>query len=254
MVFHGTIPFGAPSQLRLQMSLDAEGAVFLTVLTPFDQPMGNLHEMRISLDDLRAIATDQSERVLARSDNATLEITRGTDQAHEFLHVHYVDPEKWTDSHSTVTIEDLTALVNEIGGAGGGGGAVAQAASAGPSGPLAGVGKVMAVLGVSNVEASLAFYCDKLGFTDSWTFGAPTNYGGATVGDFEVHLRRVENVSPGSGLSLYLQVEGVDALYERFVSSGVRIVDELGLRPYKMRDFTIADPDGLEIGFGQPAG
>lgn len=248
MVFHGTIPFGAPSQLRLQLSVDDEGAVYFNILNPFDQNMGNLHHMRVSPSELRAVASDQAEKAVAQGEKATLEVTRSTDQSHEALHIHYVDSEHWTDSQTTVAIEDLLALID---GVADGGGPAASAAADRPVG-LKGVKGVMGVLAVSDVEASLKFYTEQLGFTDSWSIGTPPTYGGAKVGDFEMHVRRVENVAPGTGLGLYIEVEDVDGLYGQCVAKGLRLVDEVADRPYKMRDFMVSDPDGIEIGFGKP--
>ncbi len=249
MVFHGTIPFGAPSQLRLQVSVNGEGAVFFTVLNPFDQPMGNLHDLLVSPNELRAVSNDLLDQVVAQGEKATLEVTKPTDRAHEVLNIHYVDPEHWTDSQSTLAIEDLVALIEGIEDKGGAPPAPTPAGS--PPGALQGVKGVMGVLGVTDVVASLKFYTESLGFTDSWTFGTPPTEGGANVGEFEMRVRRVEGVAPGSGLALYVVVDDVDALYSTCVARGLRIAAEVADRPYKMRDFMVSDPDGHEIGFGK---
>lgn len=247
MVFHGTIPFGAPSQLRLQLSVDDEGAVFFNILTPFDQPMGNLQHLRVSPTELRAVAADKVDKAVAQGVKASMEITRSTDAAHEMLHLHYLDPEHWTDSQSYVTIEDLLALIEGVEDKGAAAPAVAAPAAAAA---LEGVEKAIAVLGVTDVSASLEFLTSSLGFHDSWSIGTPPTYGGAKVGDCDVHVRRVENVAPGSGLALYIQVKDVDAMYARCVGRALRIVDEVADRPYGMRDFMVSDLDGNEIGFG----
>lgn len=166
------------------------------------------------------------------------------------LNIHYVDAEHWTDSHSTLAIEDLLALIEGVQDKGGV--AVAAPSSAAATQGLEGVKGAMAVLGVSDVEASLKFYTESLGFTEPWSLGTPATYGGAHVGPFEMHVRRVENVAPGSGLALYIVVDDVDALYAQCVGRGLRLVDEVADRPYRMRDFMVSDPDGHEIGFGKP--
>lgn len=233
------------------MSVDDEGAVFFNVLNPFDQPMGNLHQMRVSPSELRAVASDKSDKAVAQGEKATLEVTRSTDHAHEVLHIRYVDSEHWTDSQTTVAIEDLLALIDGV--ADGGGAPTAPSATACPEG-LKGVKGVMGVLAVSDVEASLKFYTEQLGFTDAWSIGTPPTYGGAKAGGFDMHVRRVESVALGTGLGLYIEVEDVDGLYDQCVAKGLRLVDEVADRPYKMRDFKVSDPDGIEIGFGKPLG
>ncbi|MCB8931966.1 MAG: VOC family protein [Chthonomonadaceae bacterium] len=249
MVYHGTIPFGAPSQLRLQMGVNPDGHMVLTVLTPFDQPMGHLHHLQVSPQELRAICDGKADRVIAQGEaGASIEFTSGTDDAHEMINIHYVDPEKWTDSRSTVTIEDLSALIGEAGHV-----AVPDAGAAeGPSAaPITGVDDICPVLAVRDVEDALAFYTEKLGFGEPWKYGEPVVYGGVKAGKHQVHFSRAESVAPAAGFAIYVTVENVDAIYARCTAHSVPIVEDLGLRPYKMRDFSLRDPNGHIVAFGQ---
>lgn len=249
MVYHGTIPFGAPSQLRLQMGVNPDGHMVLTVLTPFDQPMGHLHHLQVSASELHALCDGKATRVLANGEQgASIEFTTGTDNAHEMINLHYVDPEKWTDSRSTVTIEDLSALLAEAGPVG-----ASEPERAGDStgAPISGVDGICPVLAVRDVEDTLAFYTEKLGFGEPWKYGEPVVYGGVKAGDHQVHFSRAETVTPAAGFAMYITVENVDSVYARCTAHSVPIVEDLGLRPYKMRDFSLRDPNGHVVAFGQ---
>jgi len=50
---------------------------------------------------------------------------------------------------------------------------------------------------------------------------------------------------------LYFSVADVDSLYAEFSGKGAPISSEIGDRPYGMRDFSIIDPDGYVLAFGQ---
>lgn len=110
---------------------------------------------------------------------------------------------------------------------------------------------VSPVLIVSDVEAGVAFFKDTLGFDVHFTFGEPTEYGAVGRGPIQIHLSQDHaGGRAGKGAS-YVLVAGVDALYEEFKGKGVTMAVDLGDRPYRMRDFYIADPDGNTIGFGE---
>jgi uncharacterized glyoxalase superfamily protein PhnB len=42
----------------------------------------------------------------------------------------------------------------------------------------------------------------------------------------------------------------VDAMWRRALDIGARVVAPIADRPYGLRDFTIADPDGFGVRFG----
>lgn len=46
-------------------------------------------------------------------------------------------------------------------------------------------------------------------------------------------------------------VKGIDGLYAEFQQRAANIIKPLEQRPWGMRDFYVADPDGYIISFGQ---
>ena len=52
--------------------------------------------------------------------------------------------------------------------------------------------------------------------------------------------------------NLYITFSEVDTLYETLVEGGVGFYCPIGDREYGLRDFSIKDPDGNQIGIGAP--
>ena len=111
MVFQHSIPFGAPSQFRLQMSTTADGHADLAVLDAFNQPIGNLNHMRAPLDGIAALCKDGGAPVTAKGQNSHITIERTDDP--EWLKVFYADEESFIERDTTVMIEELAALVED---------------------------------------------------------------------------------------------------------------------------------------------
>jgi catechol 2,3-dioxygenase-like lactoylglutathione lyase family enzyme len=121
----------------------------------------------------------------------------------------------------------------------------------GPAGAIHGVG--ITVL-VTDLERSIAFYRDVLGFfeIDSGTAGAVL-----ASGDTRVVLRRVHDLAAGAGRLIYLNLEvgDVEAIYEELRSKGVRFLH--GPQPVNRGDklelwaASFNDPDGHNIAITQ---
>ncbi len=119
-----------------------------------------------------------------------------------------------------------------------------------------------------DVEASVRFYTEKLGFDlvrlereaisgrEGATF-AVVGVGSAVMmlaherlyvgGGESVIARR------GVGIDTRIVVDDVDAVYGRATDSDVTIVHGIGNRPYGLRDFIIRDPDGFRLRFASPS-
>lgn len=114
MVYHNTIPFGAPSQLRLQVTVDAQGAAVLSVLDPFDKSLGNLHDLHCSIDELRSLFTETAHPIKVNNGEAFVEIRPGHDTHHMTFDIHYEDPDKWTKGENTLEVSDMKELMAAI--------------------------------------------------------------------------------------------------------------------------------------------
>ena len=122
------------------------------------------------------------------------------------------------------------------------------------------------VLIVSDLEASLKFYQEALGFKHIFTMPGP---GGKPAlvhlrwlkyADLLIALPRDGREIPeprGAGVSLSFQMlerfEGsVDALVEQAKARGVHIVSGPLDQPWNVREVTILDPDGYRLVFTAP--
>jgi catechol 2,3-dioxygenase-like lactoylglutathione lyase family enzyme len=105
------------------------------------------------------------------------------------------------------------------------------------------------VLHVKDMPTALAFYRDKLGFTVSFSWDEPARYVCLCLGDAAIHLNSY--VPPAGPSHVCIFCKGIDAFYAQLVARGVTIVEPIADRPYGMRDFTISDPDGHRLDFGQ---
>jgi len=115
---------------------------------------------------------------------------------------------------------------------------------------------------VANVERSLAFYIDTLGFSRGMTVPdeSPFVFASVTSGAVEIFLNDAATAvkeypafagkAIGATGTMYIELEGVEALHAR-IKSSVAISMPLTTQFYGMREFAIADPDGYLITFAE---
>jgi uncharacterized glyoxalase superfamily protein PhnB len=115
---------------------------------------------------------------------------------------------------------------------------------------------------VASVERSLAFYVDTLGFTPGFTVpdASPFVFASVTSGDVEIFFNDAAAAVKeypafaarpiGATGTLYIEVEGVDALHDR-LKDRVPIVMPMVAQFYGTREFAISDPDLYVITFAE---
>lgn len=101
---------------------------------------------------------------------------------------------------------------------------------------------------VPDVTATADFYRQRLGFTSD-PMAATPEYCVVWRDNAAVHLAKGER-SP-SGVRIFFWVKDVGALYEQVTQQGAAIAVPLETRPYGIRDFSILDPNGVLLVFGQ---
>ena len=101
---------------------------------------------------------------------------------------------------------------------------------------------------VPDVPATADFYRRILGFkTDPGT--ETDTYSVVWRDNAAVHLARGEHAP--TGVRIFFWVKDVNALYEQVVKRGATVAAPIGTRPYGVRDFSIRDPNGVEVVCGQ---
>ena len=101
------------------------------------------------------------------------------------------------------------------------------------------------ILSVSDVPAAIDFYTTRLGF---WLAFSEGGFAGVNLGEVQIFL--TEGKPAPQGCSLYFVVGNADALHEMHRSKGVEVVEALGDRSYKLRDYTVRDASGYHLTFG----
>jgi catechol 2,3-dioxygenase-like lactoylglutathione lyase family enzyme len=113
------------------------------------------------------------------------------------------------------------------------------------------------VVFVSNVEASAAFFRDKLGFAIDFLHGHPPFYASVSRGAARLHLRFVHEPVITAGvrereeglLSAFLDVDNIQGLFAEYKAAGVEFAHPLRKEPWGASAFIVLDPDGNGICF-----
>jgi uncharacterized glyoxalase superfamily protein PhnB len=102
-------------------------------------------------------------------------------------------------------------------------------------------------LPVRDVVAAQQYYRDVLGFHVGWT-SPDGSFGAVYLGTTELFLARSDSIAPAT---CCVRVEDVDAVYAAYQASGAKIVDELEVKPWSMREFSVEDDSGHRFRIGQ---
>jgi uncharacterized glyoxalase superfamily protein PhnB len=119
---------------------------------------------------------------------------------------------------------------------------------------------------VADVERSLTFYADVLGFARGLHVPeqSPFVFASVTGGPVEIFFNLTDAVlkdhpewagrtSPSAASSMFIEVQGVDELYRR-TAPRAKIVMPIVTQWYGMREFGVEDPDGHIIIFAERVG
>jgi uncharacterized glyoxalase superfamily protein PhnB len=112
--------------------------------------------------------------------------------------------------------------------------------------------RVVPILAVRNITASIGYYVDKLGFEKKWEWGNPPEF--ACVGREEVELFLSLSSQGGSVTWMSIFVQEIDALYETYKKTGAIIRKPPADYPWGIREMTVADLDGHCLRMGGDGG
>jgi catechol 2,3-dioxygenase-like lactoylglutathione lyase family enzyme len=112
--------------------------------------------------------------------------------------------------------------------------------------------EVAPVFHVSDIERSIAFYRDVLGFTEDFRIGV---YAGIKLDAFSLHLSQAGPEGGGrpvGGGTVYIFCDDVDGYFHSRISGkDVTVIQPPADQAYGMRDCVLLDPDGNQLSFGQ---
>jgi len=114
----------------------------------------------------------------------------------------------------------------------------------------------MPMIVVRSVNAIRDFYVDTFGFTHVMGMvgkDGQLDFCTVVLGEARIMFMRTPGELPSPAgkqpVEIYLEVDDVDALYDRLKKKGVRISDPLTLQWWGDRTFKVLDPNGYEIWF-----
>ena len=103
-----------------------------------------------------------------------------------------------------------------------------------------------------NKQESIDYYVNKLGFTLRSDYG---DYLIIELDKAELHLFSYPGLKPGSSdFMVYLRIDnGIEDLYQKLQRQSVPIHPngKLEVKPWKQQEFSITDPNGTLLTFGQ---
>lgn len=107
-------------------------------------------------------------------------------------------------------------------------------------------------LAADDLPVTLAFYIDSLGFKLAWQWGSPIEMAAVCRDQVEITLTCRADARPTGISRLYVQVSNIDSYLAQLLAADVPVTVAIDDRPYGMRDFSIIDPFGNILCFGQP--
>jgi catechol 2,3-dioxygenase-like lactoylglutathione lyase family enzyme len=111
---------------------------------------------------------------------------------------------------------------------------------------------VFPIFSVSNLDESLRYYRERLGFEVGWTWGDPPSRAGLKLDVLEIQIESSGLGAPPGQSVVYCHMIGVDEYYELCRSRGAHLTREIADRPWGVRDFQVIDPSGNRLGFAEP--
>lgn len=106
-----------------------------------------------------------------------------------------------------------------------------------------------AILCVSDLDAAVQYYTEKLGFFLAFKWGEPPTMAGVNIGNIQIFLEKGTPAPQGCGV--YFVIDDAEALYQFHRANGVDVKQEIGERDWDFRDYTIRDLYGYHLTFGQ---
>ena len=107
----------------------------------------------------------------------------------------------------------------------------------------------------SDMEKSIAFYEQKLGFKTVHKEGDPVRMVIVKRDCAEIFLLRNDDRLLAEGTSCCIQVDNIEELYQEFQAKGGEMIHpkgQLHTKPWGMKEFTITDIAGVCITFYEP--
>ena len=108
-----------------------------------------------------------------------------------------------------------------------------------------------AIFAVRDVEATIDFYKRVLGFNNDWRWGTPVTFGGASYGNVSVMFHLQPQIAQHiEGHQHFYWSDDIDATHAQHQARGAAIVSPIENKPWRVREYTVLDPNGYHLRFG----
>lgn len=109
------------------------------------------------------------------------------------------------------------------------------------------------VLSVNDLEASETYFIEKLGFllefrVEGWSFLRLQSFH-VMLGHCPDEVRALD--TNNHSYFAYINCSGIDSIFQEYKARGVILTQELSDKPWGIREFGVATPEGHRIMFGQ---
>lgn len=112
--------------------------------------------------------------------------------------------------------------------------------------------KVSPHIRVKDVEETVKWYKEHLGFGEEWYWGNPVTDGGCKRDELRMLFgKTIEPFEKPKELSLIFFVTAVDEIYKEVRDRGLEIIQPIETYEYGIREFMIQDINGYPIRFAE---
>ena len=112
-----------------------------------------------------------------------------------------------------------------------------------------------AIFASSDIEKTLAYYTEVLGFESSWTWGEPPTFGSASMGGVSIMFGlEPELAKRVRGHAHWIKVDDADELYRLHTRNGANVVSTIEDKPWGVREYVVEDINGYNLRFAGPPG
>ncbi|HET6767650.1 MAG TPA: GNAT family N-acetyltransferase [Chitinophagaceae bacterium] len=106
------------------------------------------------------------------------------------------------------------------------------------------------ILAVKDINETIDYWHEILGFPNKWTWGEPPNYGGVNWNSISVQFNLAPDLALVSkGNAIFIKVKKLEELYQYHQEKNAVIVEPLENRPWGMAGYTVKEINGYYIIF-----